>query len=151
MKDRQELAKIAADLADQARGLGCYGVIVALSDEFPEGHSSYQVTSRGRCVEVEGLAARVADYARRIWEGNDSVMIVSRDGRVFEERVPGSKIFVERQTEAFSPGTDGKTTAAAVARDSDGHVVAIYGPGGGGASSSSCGISVVGFAGKDEK
>lgn len=95
MKDRYELEEICKRLADEAEKLGCYGVIVAVSDEFPKGHSSYNIAARGRCIEIEGLAARVAKYARNIWDSNESSRIVAKDGRVFEERAPGLRVFEE--------------------------------------------------------
>ncbi len=69
MKNQQELYELADALALQAKEAGCMGVIIALSDEYPEGHSSFQVVSRGRCLEIEGLATRVASAVARIWDG----------------------------------------------------------------------------------
>lgn len=65
---REQLEVIAAKLADEACRLGARSVIVAVSSEDSD-HSNYWVTHRGRCLEVEGLAARIAAYVNKIWDG----------------------------------------------------------------------------------
>ncbi len=65
---KEELGALADSFAAQAAAAGCYGAIIALSHEHPIGHSSFAIRSRGRCLELEGLAARVAWWAQRIWD-----------------------------------------------------------------------------------
>ncbi len=68
---KDHLGVIADDLLKQAKAAGCYSAIIALSHENPPGHSSYVIRWHGRCLEVEGLVARLRYWAERIWVGKD--------------------------------------------------------------------------------
>jgi hypothetical protein len=65
---REQLEVMAARLADEAIRRGARGVVVAVSSEEGD-HSNYWVTHRGPCLEVEGLASRIAAYIGGIWNG----------------------------------------------------------------------------------
>lgn len=106
----EKLTALAHKLADEAQAAGCYGVIVALSHEEPPGHSSYNVTSRGRCIEIEGLSQRVSVYAKEIWGDNEKAQLVLKDGRIFEEWPKGSRIFREKTDVRSGNGCSGTTT-----------------------------------------
>lgn len=89
---REQLEVTAARLADEALRRGARSVIIAISSE-DGGHSNYWVTHRGPCLEVEGLAARIAAYIGQIWNGKittrafGAVASVTGDGTVDEKSV----------------------------------------------------------------
>lgn len=65
------LKKIASEAALNTKRQGVKAVIVAVSTEHG-GHSFFHVTTFGPCLEVEGLAARVAHVAQAQWSNANS-------------------------------------------------------------------------------
>lgn len=66
------LKKIASEAALNAKRQGVKAVIVAVSTEH-DGHSFFHVTTYGPCLEVEGLAARIAHVAQAQWSDANSL------------------------------------------------------------------------------
>lgn len=73
------LLALADRLADEARAAGARGVLVAVSaDDSPDKHSSYGISARGPCLEVEGLGCRLVEYLRWLWHHSESPAVYER-------------------------------------------------------------------------
>lgn len=64
----KELSLIADDLCKLAIERGASGAIISLSGLDGLEHSSYYVSHRGRCLELEGLLERTKRVIGKLWD-----------------------------------------------------------------------------------